>query len=82
MSDKETGKIFEEFYRAKNERTRNILGSGLGLAVVKKIITLYQGEISVTSRVNEGTEFKIVIDAVPVLDTSAETGSLAFLGGR
>lgn len=82
MSKKEVARVFEEFYRAKNERTRKILGSGLGLAVVKKIVTLYQGDISVTSVENEGTEFKITIDAVPTLNTAVEAGSLAFLGGR
>ena len=82
MSKEEVAKVFEEFYRAKNERTRNILGSGLGLAVVKKIVTLYQGDITVTSTENEGTQFRIVLDEDPKLNTSANTGSLAFLGGR
>lgn len=82
MSPEETAKVFEEFYRAKNERTRNILGSGLGLSVVKKIVTLYQGDITVTSTENEGTEFTIVLDTDPTVNTAADTGSLAFLGGR
>ena len=82
MSKEEVAKVFEEFYRAKNERTRNILGSGLGLAVVKKIVTLYQGDITVSSKENEGTQFRIVLDEDPKLNTSANTGSLAFLGGR
>ena len=82
MSPEESVKVFEEFYRVKNSKTRNILGSGLGLSVVKKIITLYQGEISVESTENVGTTFRIVLDSDPTVNTSADTGSLAFLGGR
>lgn len=82
MSKEEAAKVFEEFYRAKNIRTRNILGSGLGLSVVKKIITLYQGEISVESKENVGTTFRVVLDCDPTVNTAADTGSLAFLGGR
>ncbi|MBN1296684.1 hybrid sensor histidine kinase/response regulator [bacterium] len=82
MSKDEMTRLFEEFYRVKNERTRNILGSGLGLAVVKKIVLLYQGEITVNSKENEGTTFTIVLDFEPTVNSSVDTGSLAFLGGR
>jgi two-component system, sensor histidine kinase and response regulator len=82
MSPSDAAKAFDEFYRAKNIHTRNILGSGLGLSVVKKIITLYQGDISVESKENEGSTFRITIDCDPVINTTLDTGSLAFLGGR
>ncbi|MGB3975525.1 MAG: ATP-binding protein [bacterium] len=82
MSPNDVEKVFEEFYRAKNIHTRNILGSGLGLSVVKKIVTLYQGDITVESKENVGSTFKITIDADPVVNLAMETGSLAFLGGR
>lgn len=82
MSKDEAAKVFEEFYRAKNSKTRNILGSGLGLSVVRKIVTLYQGEISVETQENVGTTFRVVLDCDPTVNTAADTGSLAFLGGR
>jgi two-component system, sensor histidine kinase and response regulator len=82
MSTQEADKVFEEFYRAKNIHTRNILGSGLGLSVVKKIVALYQGEISVQSVENVGTTFHIVLDSDPSVNVAMDTGSLAFLGGR
>lgn len=82
MSQTDAEKVFEEFYRAKNIHTRNILGSGLGLSVVKKIVTLYQGDITVESKENVGSTFKIVIDSDPVVNLAMDTGSLAFLGGR
>ena len=43
MSAEEVDKLFGEFVRIKNNKTKNILGSGLGLSILKKLITLYKG---------------------------------------
>lgn len=51
--------IFEPFYRGQN--VENIVGSGLGLAVVKKCIELHQGEIMMESQVGVGTTFTVKI---------------------
>jgi len=59
MKDDEISKLFNEFYRIRNERTKNISGSGLGLSIVKKIIDYYRGNISVDSIPDEGTTFMI-----------------------
>ncbi len=50
-------RLFSEFVRIKNEQTKNISGSGLGLSIVKKLARLYKGEISVTSKPGEGSTF-------------------------
>ncbi len=49
--------IFDKFYQG--ERNRNMEGNGLGLALVKKIITLCGGTISVDSRPDEGAAFTV-----------------------
>lgn len=49
--------IWEELYRG--ESARGIPGSGLGLALVRAIITRHEGTISLRSRPNEGTVFTI-----------------------
>jgi two-component system sensor histidine kinase ResE len=53
--------VFERFYKADKARTRRKGGTGLGLAIVKNIIDAHQGQISVHSKVNEGTTFSFVL---------------------
>jgi len=57
----DTENLFTEFVRIKNEKTRNITGSGLGLSIVKKVIELYHGTINVESTPDVGTQFTIRI---------------------
>ena len=57
IPENETAFIWEELYRG--EAARGIPGSGLGLALVKAIITRHQGEISLRSRSGEGTVFTV-----------------------
>lgn len=59
ISKEELPRLFDEFVRFKNENTRNITGSGLGLSIVKKISDLYNAKIDVQSKPGEGSVFKI-----------------------
>jgi len=52
-------RLFEPFYRGKN--VGDIAGSGLGLAVVKKLVDIHGGQISVASEVGVGTTFTITL---------------------
>jgi two-component system, sensor histidine kinase and response regulator len=59
MSDEDVKRLFGEFVRIKNEKTKDILGSGLGLSIVKKLITFYDGSIDVKSVPDQGTTFTV-----------------------
>ncbi|MDT8400347.1 MAG: hybrid sensor histidine kinase/response regulator [Bacteroidales bacterium] len=59
ISSEDQQVLFNEFVRIKNDKTRNITGSGLGLSIVKKIVALYNGSITVDSRPDEGSVFTL-----------------------
>lgn len=53
--------VFERFYKADKARTRGRSGTGLGLAIARNIVEAHGGEISVHSKINEGTTFTFQI---------------------
>lgn len=58
---KDLKKIFERFYRIKNEKTRFIIGTGLGLPIVNGLINSLGGSISVESAPDEGSTFTVFL---------------------
>lgn len=54
-------RIFSRFYRVKNEQTRYIVGTGLGLPIVKAIVDAHNGRIEVESQVGQGSTFSVFI---------------------
>ncbi|MBT3295092.1 MAG: response regulator [Verrucomicrobia bacterium] len=65
MTPKERDRLFGEFVRIKNAKTRNTLGSGLGLSILKRVVELYEGTITVESEADVGSTFTVTLkDAV------------------
>jgi len=59
MTPEECGRLFGEFVRIKNDKTRSIEGSGLGLSIVQRLAHLYGGEATVASTPDVGTTFTV-----------------------
>ncbi|MBN2519388.1 MAG: hybrid sensor histidine kinase/response regulator [Bacteroidales bacterium] len=57
IEQEQISKVFEEFVRIKNDKTKNISGSGLGLSIVKNITNLYNGDINLISTPDKGSIF-------------------------
>lgn len=73
ISEEDQKHLFEAFTRADERKNRNIEGTGLGLAIVKSILDSMGGEISVNSRLGEGSEFTVhlpvkIYDRTPMKD--------------
>lgn len=64
ISEEDQEKIFDRFYRVKNEKTRYINGTGLGLAIVKSIVETHHGMIKIDSRINEGATFSVYLPKI------------------
>lgn len=54
-------KLFQPFTQLDSSLSRNYTGTGLGLALVKRIVSLHQGTVSVTSEVGKGSSFTVRI---------------------
>lgn len=72
ISESSMAHMYERFYRADKSRSRDAGGAGLGLAIVKAVADAHKASIEVSSKVGEGTTFKIL---VPILVTKPPTTS-------
>jgi len=61
MTRRQTKKIFDRFYQADSSLSRQAEGTGLGLAIVKFIVDAHKGQITVESKVNRGSVFKVML---------------------
>lgn len=53
--------IFDRFYRSNRKELKRKTGFGLGLTYVKSMVEAHEGSISVTSKINEGSEFVVLL---------------------
>ncbi len=65
IPEKHLSRIFERFYRVKDEKTRYITGTGLGLSIVKGLLDAMGGMIEVQSTPGEGSVFTVLLPASP-----------------
>ena len=76
MEPSEVSKLFARFSRL--DKHREVAGTGLGLFVVKSIVTAHGGNIEVTSKVGKGTTFDTIFPKAPPVNERGELISLDF----
>ena len=64
--------LFHDFFRTDQAKASGEIGTGLGLSIVKQIVEGYQGEISVTSKLGQGTRFTFMLPLDPPRAESTE----------
>ncbi|MCB2191946.1 MAG: response regulator [Deltaproteobacteria bacterium] len=66
IEPEKVGLIFDKFYRVKNEKTRYVTGTGLGLPIVKSVVQSLGGSVEVDSELGKGSTFTVTLPAKPV----------------
>jgi signal transduction histidine kinase len=66
ISPEDQLRIFDRFFRVKNEKTRYITGTGLGLPIVKSIVEAHHGSVRVESEVDKGSTFHVYLPLIAV----------------
>ncbi|HVX95363.1 MAG TPA: ATP-binding protein, partial [Polyangia bacterium] len=69
----ELSQVFERFHRVPGTRARTHEGTGIGLALVKELVKLHGGTISVESEVGVGSTFKVTIPRGRASEAGGET---------
>lgn len=68
-------RLFSPFEQSNSERTGALKGSGLGLSIVKSLVEMMQGTITVDSKKDQGTTFTITLKLPKAPDFAVETGT-------
>ncbi len=82
MNEQFVKHIFEPFERERNTTISGIQGTGLGMAITKNIIDMMNGDISIKSRQNEGTEVTVEFEFRINTDYVSDHGTEKFRNRR
>ena len=75
ISKKAQRQLFKEFYRGDNAINSKVVGSGIGLLLVKNYVAMHSGSISCSSQENVGSTFLVVIPFKSISGKSVATNA-------
>ena len=61
IPEEHLSRLFERFYRVDKARSRQLGGTGLGLSIVKHIALAHKGNVTVSSEINKGSIFSLIL---------------------
>ena len=73
IPDRARRRIFERFYQLDRRLTRDTTGCGLGLSIVKSIVTAHAGTVTIQSEIGKGSTFTVTLPATT--DTALAEGA-------
>ena len=65
IAETEQARLFERWTRTDSSRSRQVPGYGLGLSIVKRLVTAHGGTLGVSSRPDEGATFWVTFPTTP-----------------
>ncbi len=74
ISTEQLSRIFDRFFQVENHKKQSYDGTGIGLSLVKEIVSLHQGKVDVHSQEGKGTEFIILL---PMGDYHPDSSEIA-----
>ena len=81
ISEEQQARLFSSFQQADKSTTRHYGGTGLGLALSKRIVEIMNGDITLTSKVGEGSTFAFAVEMRKEDEALAEAMALAAAEG-
>ena len=75
ISEEDLSHVFERFWRADRSRDRSSGGTGIGLAICRRLVELQGGKIQVESKLGEGSTFRFSLPIAPRRSAASEAGS-------
>jgi signal transduction histidine kinase len=64
IEPQDLSRIFDKFYRVKHPKTRQVIGTGLGLSLVQCLVEAHRGTVEVESEVGRGTLFRVLLPTI------------------
>lgn len=72
ISDEAHARLFQPFVQADSSMTRQYGGAGLGLAITRSLARLMEGDLTVNSRENKGSEFTLTLSGTAIVPEIAK----------